>query len=90
MNLHLLAVDVKPSEYEWQEPATKPKPQTVKLPGLFMPELFQTDILKWSEKYAASLLSNPEWQRKQEEKAERRRQREERTAERRQRRSKAA
>jgi hypothetical protein len=65
---HLGAFDGRAEEYEWTRIEPVPaKPASA--PSLFMPELFHADILKWSEKYAASLLSNPEWHKEQERKA---------------------
>ena|SRR5882724_5060050 len=100
MNLHLLAVNVKASDYEWSEPKGKPEMHSVQPPAA--PEQTPTvEPIFWGtpEFDAAiekmySTTRTPEWQaaneRKQQEKAERRRQREARIAERRQRRSKAA
>jgi len=83
VNLPLLAVDVKSSDFAWTPTETEPeKLHSVQSSTLFMPELFHADVMEWSKKYAESLMSNPEWQRKQAEKTARKRAREARLAER--------
>jgi hypothetical protein len=90
---HLLAVDVKPQDYEWTHTAetpAEPTPHTVQptiQPKLFEPALFNENIHEWSKRYVASLLSNPAWhaenERRVKEKAARNQARLERIEERR-------
>jgi hypothetical protein len=61
MNLHLLAVDVKPSDFEWSGPAEKPEQHSVQPPA--QPGSISGDELaRRMRAYVETLLSKPGWQ----------------------------